>query len=95
MHMIEMGKQASHFFEATWDAYGQKTYRLKSMEQYSRERGVQEQPSKKYFQATTLPEIIKTYPMSRKGQKQSDVEKGLTLAWSFRTCNLLITRPQR
>jgi hypothetical protein len=46
------------------------------MEQYSRERGVKEQPSKKYFQANTLPEIIKSYPMPRKNMKQSEIDRG-------------------
>lgn len=74
--MIEVGKQAGHFFEPCYDQYGGKTYRIKSLEQYSRERNVQEQPSKKYFQATTLPDIIKTYPTPRKSSKPVDAEKG-------------------
>jgi dual specificity protein kinase YAK1 len=74
--MIESGKQAGHFFEACYDQYGAKSYRLKSIDQYSRERNVQEQPSKKYFTATTLPDIIKTYPMPRKGSKPVDADKG-------------------
>jgi dual specificity protein kinase YAK1 len=74
--MIEMGKQAGDFFEKRQDEFGRRTYHLKSMEQYSRERGVKEQPSKKYFQANTLPEIIKSYPMPRKNMKQSEIDRG-------------------
>jgi dual specificity protein kinase YAK1 len=74
--MIEMGKQAGEFFEKRQDEYGRRTYQLKSMEQYSREHGTKEQPSKKYFQASTLPEIIKSYPMPRKNMKQSEIDRG-------------------
>ncbi|CAI4211842.1 unnamed protein product [Parascedosporium putredinis] len=45
------------------------------MEQYSREHGTKEQPSKKYFQASTLPDIIKSYPLPRKNMKQSEIER--------------------
>lgn len=74
--MLEMGKQSGEFFEKAHDEYGRRTYRLKSMEQYSREHGTKEQPSKKYFSATTLPEIIKGYPMPRKNMKPAEIERG-------------------
>jgi dual specificity protein kinase YAK1 len=77
--MLEMGKQSGEFFEKVTDEYGRRTYRLKSMEQYSREHGTKEQPSKKYFQATTLPEIIRNYPMPRKNMKQAEIDRGKTL----------------
>ncbi|KLO05747.1 kinase-like protein [Schizopora paradoxa] len=63
VYMLEMGKQAGHFFDSYLDHYGQKKYRLKSIEQYSRERNVDEQPGKQYFKATSLPEIINNAPM--------------------------------
>lgn len=74
--MLEMGKQSGEFFEKSQDEYGRKQYRLKSMEQYSREHGTKEQPSKKYFSATTLPDIIKNYPMPRKNMKPNEIERG-------------------
>jgi len=74
--MLEVGKQSGEFFEKVHDEFGRRTYRLKSMEQYSREHGTKEQPSKKYFQATRLPEIIRSYPMPRKGMKQAEIERG-------------------
>ena len=74
--MLEMGKQSGEFFEKTTDEFGRRGYRLKSMEQYSREHNVKEQPSKKYFQATTLPDIIRSYSMPRKNMKQAEVERG-------------------
>lgn len=74
--MLESGKQAGEFFEKTTDEYGRRTYRLKSMEQYSREHNTKEQPSKKYFQATTLPEIIRNYSMPRKNMKQAEIDRG-------------------
>ncbi|CAJ2506355.1 Uu.00g004850.m01.CDS01 [Anthostomella pinea] len=81
--MIEVGKQAGDFFEKRQDEFGRKTYHLKSMEQYSRERGTKEQPSKKYFQAATLPEIIKTYPMPRKNMKQSEIDREMNNRVAF------------
>lgn len=74
--MLEMGKQSGEFFEKTQDEYGRKTYRLKGLEQYSREHNTKEQPSKKYFSATTLEEIIRSYPMPRKNMKQAEIERG-------------------
>lgn len=74
--MLEVGKQSGEFFEKTHDEFGRRNYRLKTMEQYSRERNVKEQPSKKYFQATTLPDIIKTYPLPRKNMKQHEIDRG-------------------
>lgn len=74
--MLEMGKQSGEFFEKTQDEFGRKTYRLKSLEQYSREHNTKEQPSKKYFSASTLEEIIRSYPMPRKNMKQAEVERG-------------------
>jgi serine/threonine protein kinase len=84
--MLEMGKQAGEFFEKRHDVddYGRRTYHLKSMEQYSREHGTKEQPSKKYFQATTLPEIIRSYAMPRKNMKQSEIDRGMDISVRFR-----------
>ena len=42
-YMLEMGKQSAHFFDSFVDHFGHKKYRLKSIEQYSRERNTQEQ----------------------------------------------------
>ncbi|KAI5303401.1 dual specificity protein kinase yak1, partial [Ascosphaera atra] len=73
--MLESGKQAHEFFEKTQDEYGRVSWRLKSMEQYSREHNTREQPSKKYFSASTLPEIIRNYPMPRKNMKQVEIDR--------------------
>lgn len=74
--MLEVGKQSGEFFDKAHDELGRRMYRLKTMEQYSRDHGNKEQPSKKYFAATTLPEIIKNYPMPRKEMKQAEVDRG-------------------
>ncbi|KND92811.1 Dual specificity protein kinase YAK1 [Tolypocladium ophioglossoides CBS 100239] len=81
--MIEMGKQAGEFFEKRQDEFGRRTYHLKSMEQYAREHNTKEQPSKKYFQASTLPEIIKSYPMPRKNMKQSEIDREMNNRIAF------------
>jgi dual specificity protein kinase YAK1 len=83
--MLEMGKQSGEFFEKRHDVddFGRRTYHLKSMEQYSREHGTKEQPSKKYFQATTLPEIIRSYAMPRKNMKQSEIDREMNNRVAF------------
>ncbi|TGO51030.1 hypothetical protein BOTNAR_0370g00100 [Botryotinia narcissicola] len=83
--MLEMGKQSGDFFEKRHDVddYGRRTYHLKSMEQYSREHGSKEQPSKKYFQATTLPEIIRSYAMPRKNMKPNEIEREMNNRVAF------------
>lgn len=75
--MLEVGKQSGEFFEKTHDDFGRRLYRLKSMEQYAREHNTKEQPSKKYFSATTLTDLIKTYPLPRKNMKPAEVERGM------------------
>ncbi|CAO3643198.1 unnamed protein product [Cunninghamella echinulata] len=75
-YMIEMGKNSHRYFDRQVDENGQKHYELKSLEQYSREQGKQEQPSKRYFSATTLTDLIKTYPVLRKDSMSSgELEK--------------------
>ncbi|RUS14744.1 kinase-like domain-containing protein, partial [Endogone sp. FLAS-F59071] len=74
-HMLEVGKNALDYFDRAVDPYGRKTYRLKDLETYSRERNVQEQPSKKYFAATKLPDIVNTYPVVRRGLSPKEQER--------------------
>ncbi|EEY20896.1 dual specificity protein kinase YAK1 [Verticillium alfalfae VaMs.102] len=81
--MVEMGKQAGEFFEKRQDEFGRRTYQLKPMEQYAREHSTKEQPSKKYFQANTLPDIIKTYPMPRKNMKQNEIDREMNNRIAF------------
>ncbi len=78
--MLEMGKQSMQFFEKVHDEYGRRNYRLKSMDQYSREHNTKEQPSKKYFQATSLPEIIRSYTLPRKNMKQTEIDRGMGIS---------------
>lgn len=78
--MLDIGKQTGQFFDSYVDHYGQKKYRLKTIEQYSREHNTNEQPGKQYFKANSLPEIVNTAPMptfkssSRQGH---EMEKGM------------------
>ncbi|RCI13926.1 hypothetical protein L249_7931 [Ophiocordyceps polyrhachis-furcata BCC 54312] len=81
--MLDMGKQAGEFFEKRQDEFGRRTYHLKSMDQYAREHNTKEQPSKKYFQASTLPEIIKSYPMPRKNMKQVEIDREMNNRIAF------------
>lgn len=74
--MMDMGKQTSNFFKGSTDEYGRKRYRLKSLEEYSREHGTNEQPGKKYFSANTLPDIVKSAPQPKSATKPADFEKG-------------------
>jgi dual specificity protein kinase YAK1 len=80
---MEMGKQTGQFFTSYIDEFGRKQYRLKSLEQYSREHGTQEQPGKKYFAHNTLPEIIRAAPMPRASNKPGDIEKEMANRTAF------------
>jgi dual specificity protein kinase YAK1 len=93
--MMEMGKQTNQFFDSFVDVYGRKKWRLKSLEQYSREHNTNEQPGKQYFKATTLPEIVNTAPMPqfKSGRHSAEMEKG-HYSSSFESCrrtNMLIS----
>ncbi|KDQ21704.1 hypothetical protein BOTBODRAFT_26131 [Botryobasidium botryosum FD-172 SS1] len=81
-YMLEIGKQTNQFFAHHVDEYGRKKYRLKPIEQYSREHGTQEQPGKKYFSASTLPEIIQSAPFP-KTSKSGDAEKEMSSRAAF------------
>jgi|SRR5882762_330587 len=76
--MMEMGKQTNQFFDPFVDSYGRKKYRLKSIEQYSREHNTNEQPGKQYFKATSLPDIVNSAPMPtfKSGRQGPEMEKG-------------------
>ncbi|KAI0001321.1 kinase-like domain-containing protein [Russula compacta] len=84
-YMMEMGKQTNQFFDSFVDMYGRKKWRLKSLEQYSREHNTNEQPGKQYFKATTLPEIVNTAPMPqfKSGRHNAEMEKELNNRASF------------
>jgi dual specificity protein kinase YAK1 len=81
--MLNTGKQTSQFFDSVevWNPHlnqNEKKYRLKSLEQYSREHNTNEQPGKQYFKATTLPEIINLTPMptSKSSRQGHELDKG-------------------
>ncbi|KAI9264296.1 kinase-like domain-containing protein [Phascolomyces articulosus] len=83
-YMIEMGKNANRYFERYTDEQGEKKYKLRSLEQYSQEQGKTEQPSKRYFAARTLPDLINNYPIMRKASmtpKEIEKEKQNRLAF--------------
>lgn len=69
------------------DEQGRKRYRLKPMEQFAEERGVEEQPSKQYFKASKLPDIIKTYALPKKLTRQADIDKGKSVRLRLRLSN--------
>jgi len=74
--MMDQGKQTNDFFHCFVDHTGRKSYRLKSLETYSKEHNVKETPSKKYFTATKFPDIIKGYSLGKKAGKPAEVQKG-------------------
>lgn len=83
LSMLNTGKQSAQFFDSfeVWNPHmnqNEKKYKLKNIEQYSREHNSNEQPGKQYFKATTLPEIINTAPMpnSKSSRQAHELEKG-------------------
>ena len=81
--MLDAGAQTPEFFNVHHDAYGRTTYRFKPREQYSREHNVQEQPSKQYFPGSTLAEIIRLAPISRRSGRSADVDKEMANRAAF------------
>lgn len=80
MSMLNTGKQVSQFFDSyeVWNSHtsqNERKYKLKSMEQYSREHGTNEQPGKQYFKATTLQDIINTAPMPQVKSSRSSASE--------------------
>ena len=74
-YMIEVGKNAHRYFDRSPTSIN-KRYEFKSLEKYAREQGKSEQPSKRYFSAKTLPELINNYPILRKTQMTAkEIEK--------------------
>jgi len=89
--MLNTGKQVHQFFDTyeVWNPQAnqhEKRYRLKSIEQYSRDHNTNEQPGKQYFKATSLPELINTAPLpqSKSGRSTHELEKGEFLSRFFR-----------
>ncbi|KAJ2383414.1 dual specificity protein kinase yak1, partial [Coemansia sp. RSA 2611] len=60
--MLEKARRTDEFF----NYLGPSTWDFKPMEQFSRERNTEEKESKRYFNATTLEELITTYPIRRR-----------------------------
>lgn len=82
-YMLDTGRQTHEFFNVHQDAYGRTSYVIKPIEQYSREHRVQEQVSKQYFPGTTLPEIIRLAPISRRSGRAADTEKEMANRAAF------------
>lgn len=83
VYMLERGRQTHEFFNLHTDSYGRAVYQLKPMDQFSREHRVQEQASKQYFPGTTLPEVIRLTPVSRRSSRSSDMEKEMANRAAF------------
>jgi len=73
--MLDVGKQTGEFFDITDDGTRRKSYRLKTLAQYSLEHSTQEQPSKKYFKGTTLDEIVHSYQWDKGSSSSSSSSK--------------------
>ncbi|KAI8821681.1 kinase-like domain-containing protein [Fimicolochytrium jonesii] len=74
-YMCEKGKQARNFLNKRYTADGRPFFVLKTPVEYMEESGTTEQPSKRYFSGTTLPEVINAYPLTKKGASVQDMEK--------------------
>lgn len=83
--MLEMGKQSGDFFDkiVDQDPTARKRYRLKGLEQYSREQGVTEQPSKRYFNETQLHDLVLRYPLPKKSMTEKETSKEMYQRTAF------------
>lgn len=81
--MIEKGRFSHRYFNRA-EQGGRICYVMKSRRQYSHERHRTEKPSKQYFTAHKLDELIMTYPMPRKHMSREEKDRGKTtlLVWT-------------
>ncbi|WFD00856.1 dual-specificity kinase [Malassezia yamatoensis] len=82
-YMLDAGRQTHEFFNVHTDAIGRTSYAIKPLDQYSRQHRVQEQASKQYFPGTTLPEIIRLAPITRRSGRSADTDKEMTNRAAF------------
>lgn len=64
--MVESGKHGYKYFQKLPYARG---YTLKGLDQFSREYGVTEKPSKRYFEGTNLEALVQNYPCRKTGEE--------------------------
>jgi hypothetical protein len=64
-YMLEFGKNAKNFFNKMHTEDGKRYWTLKSLEQYNAEKNANEKPSKRYFQATTLRDLVMSHKNSK------------------------------
>ncbi|KAM6502043.1 Protein kinase-like domain containing protein [Amanita muscaria] len=89
LSMLNTGKQVHQFFDTheVWNPQSnqnEKRYRLKSIEQYSREHNTNEQPGKQYFKANSLPELINSAPLPpSKNRTPHEIEKEMNNRAAF------------
>ena len=74
-YMLDLGKNAKNYFDRRPTPSGKYEWVFKSIEQYNAERNATEKPSKRYFAARSLPELILTYPSHKKWNTDADVER--------------------
>lgn len=84
-YMLDKGKSVAQFFVKKVDHTGGVIYRLKTIDEYSADSksGRREQPSKRYFQGTTLHEIVSRYPLNKKNKTAADIERELLQRRAF------------
>lgn len=75
LYMVEHGRNGKLFFNRVEENY-RVHYTLKSRQQYSAEQNRREKASKKYFDATSLTDLILKYPMPQKDMKEVEKDKG-------------------
>lgn len=73
--MLDKGKKTLQFFNREAHTGGKQVYRLKSREQYSKEHGRNELPSKQYFRQRDLPSLILEYNPSPKAMPIMDEQE--------------------
>jgi dual specificity protein kinase YAK1 len=77
LFMCERGKNAIKFFDKKILENGQVKFEFKSIEQYSQEYNVFEEPSKRYFKSVYLEDMVREYPYSKRLVNQEEIEAGI------------------
>lgn len=78
--MLDKCRNTRNFFNRLQQPDGRYTYRIKSREQYGKQRGKTEMPGKQFFPQTELPDIILKYnsdPRAAASMDDKERERGI------------------
>ena len=81
--MIEFAKNGRKYFNRSSHPDGTPNYTFKPLEQFRQETGLDEKPSKRYFESTDLHTLVTTYPFRRGDMTAEETAKEVNTRAAF------------